>query len=129
MAHWIIIDHGFGGQDYRCSNCRSSWNTIFEDPGQWDKCPNCGEKMDEDAAEKALNQIKKAMDKLQIPRLDIKPIHMNFTHNTRLEEKVSKLIQVSGKSIEELIALFAAGWTLEPPTNVYNSSSMLDLEE
>ena len=32
-----------------------------------------------------------------------------------LEERVSKLEQVSGKSMDELIELFAAGWTLNPP--------------
>lgn len=34
-----------------------------------------------------------------------------------LEERVSKLEQVSGKSMNELIVLFAAGWELRPPEN------------
>lgn len=48
MAHWIFIDHGFGGQDYRCSNCRSSWNDLLNNPIQWDKCPHCGAKINDD---------------------------------------------------------------------------------
>lgn len=51
MAHWIIEDHGFGGQIYRCSNCRESWNDLFNDCCGWDICENCGETIDEDATE------------------------------------------------------------------------------
>ena len=41
-----------------------------------------------------------------------------------LEENVSKLEQVSGKSMNELIVLFAAGWTLTPPTYVSELSTI-----
>lgn len=51
MAHWIIMDKGFGGQFYRCSKCGGSWCDIFYDPGMWDQCPNCGEEIDEDEVE------------------------------------------------------------------------------
>lgn len=46
-----------------------------------------------------------------------------------LEERVSKLEQVSGKSIDELTVLFAAGWKLREPTKFSDLLSMLDLEE
>lgn len=46
-----------------------------------------------------------------------------------LESNIHKLEQLSGKSIEELVELFAAGWTLRPPTMFSDLLSMLDLEE
>lgn len=44
----------------------------------------------------------------------------------RTEEKIYKLKQVSGKSIDELIGLFAAGWTLEPPKEYPSFREFLD---
>lgn len=51
MAHWIIEDHGFGGQYYTCSNCGEVWNDIFHDVGGEDSCPACGEPIDIDENE------------------------------------------------------------------------------
>lgn len=51
MAHWIIEDHGFGGSNYRCSNCRESWNDIYFDVSIEDYCPNCQEFINEDETE------------------------------------------------------------------------------
>ena len=45
------------------------------------------------------------------------------------EENIHELELLSGKSIEELIELFAAGWELTPPTYVGDLLSMMDLEE
>ena len=46
-----------------------------------------------------------------------------------LHKHKHKLERVSGKTIEELVELFAAGWTLRPPTKFSDLLSMLDLEE
>lgn len=46
-----------------------------------------------------------------------------------MEENIHKLERLSGKSIEELIRLFAAGYELKPPTYVSDLLSMMDLEE
>lgn len=51
MAHWIIEDYGFGGQNYRCSNCRESWNDIYFDVSTEDCCPNCHKPINEDETE------------------------------------------------------------------------------
>jgi len=51
MAHWIIEDYGFGGQIYRCSNCRESWNDLYYDIILKDSCPACGEPINEDEDE------------------------------------------------------------------------------
>ncbi|MBR5796379.1 MAG: hypothetical protein IKY26_09565 [Erysipelotrichaceae bacterium] len=51
MAHWIIEDNGFGGQTYRCSNCREAWNDLYDDISREDVCPECGESIDEDNTE------------------------------------------------------------------------------
>ena len=50
MAHWKIDFHGFGGTYYTCSECGASFWDILD---QYDDehCPECGEPMDEDAAE------------------------------------------------------------------------------
>ena len=46
-----------------------------------------------------------------------------------MDVDINKLEQLSGKSIEELIELFAAGWTFRPPTKFSDLLSMLDLED
>ena len=51
MAHWIIEDHGFDGQTYRCSNCRNAWNDLYYDDILKDRCPACSEPIDKDADE------------------------------------------------------------------------------
>ena len=58
MAHWIIEDYGFGGQIYRCSNCRNAWNDLYYDDILKDNCPECGEPIDEDANE-YVEEVKK----------------------------------------------------------------------
>lgn len=47
MAHWIIDDYGFGGTYYRCSNCGSVYNDIFEGMCGKEKCPECGSLINE----------------------------------------------------------------------------------
>lgn len=51
MAHWIIEDHGFGGQYYKCSECRESWCDIFHNISMEENCPNCGAPINEDETE------------------------------------------------------------------------------
>lgn len=51
MAHWIIEDHGFGGQTYICSECRESWNDIYSNVSMEETCPNCGALINEDETE------------------------------------------------------------------------------
>lgn len=51
MAHWIIEDYGFGGNYYRCSTCRCSWNDLYEDVSLLDACPNCGTPINEEENE------------------------------------------------------------------------------
>lgn len=114
MAHWIIDDRGFGGCWYECSNCGRSWNNIFENPGMWNECHGCGEKMDEDETQYIENN-KQSIN--QVMTQAIKTVR-------ELDENVCKLEQVSGKSIEELIELFAAGWILTPP---YSNTKLSDL--
>lgn len=58
MAHWIIEDHGFGGQYYTCSNCKELWIDIFHDVGGEDCCPACGEPIDIDENE-YIDELKK----------------------------------------------------------------------
>lgn len=41
MAYWIVEDHGFCGQHYRCSNCRNVWIDTYEDIPE-NACPKCG---------------------------------------------------------------------------------------
>lgn len=51
MAHWIIDDHGFGGQYYRCSECGDSWCDIYDDHLSEDNCPSCGASIIHDETE------------------------------------------------------------------------------
>lgn len=52
MAHWIVDDHGFGGQDYRCSRCNQSWSDIYySDISMKEHCPSCGAPIDIDKTE------------------------------------------------------------------------------
>lgn len=47
---------------------------------------------------------------------NIHTIRVNSSYEYKRDEtNVHKLEQISCKSIEELVELFAAGWTLEPP--------------
>lgn len=69
MAHWIIDDHGFGGQFYRCSKCGDSWCDIYDDHLSDDVCPSCGEPIDHDKNEYI--QDKKKANKFVLPELHI----------------------------------------------------------
>ena len=135
MPHWIIDDKGFGGCFYRCSDCGESLCDIFDKNAGGEKCPKCDTIMDEDYEEYVedktpLEKVKEAMKKLG----SIPPIHINCSYDYKRDgTNIHKLEQVSGESIEKLIELFAAGWTLEPPKStscslgdLFNS---LDLEE
>lgn len=50
MAHWIITDHGFGGQDYVCSDCHEVFNDLFFAMPS-DNCPKCWATINEDENE------------------------------------------------------------------------------
>lgn len=120
MAHWIIEDKGFGGLVFQCSNCGASWNDIFHSGiGCWDKCPNCHEDMDEER-----EYVEKKL--VENPLATLRNIYENVAKATiayqnmgdairRIDENVMTLEQVSGMSIENLIKLFSAGWTLKEP--------------
>lgn len=58
MAHWIIEHQWFGGQTYRCSNCRDAWNDLYYDDILKDSCPACGEPINEDENE-YIEELKK----------------------------------------------------------------------
>ena len=108
MAHWIIEDHGFGGQYYRCSECRESWCDIFKDVSMEEKCPNCGASINEDETE----HIEKK------PAFSFNPSLIITNRVKALQaynEIETKLIQLTGYDLERLVELFAAGYTLEPP--------------
>lgn len=49
MAHWIIRDHGFAGQDYKCSVCGEVFVDLYRDIK--DTCPSCGVAINEDENE------------------------------------------------------------------------------
>lgn len=124
MAHWIIEDKGFGGQVFQCSNCGDLWNDIFHsEVGCWDKCPSCGEEMDEEreyVEENPLKKIADAVGKIQIPKLDVKmfdtsAFDKHIQEAKRREELVSRLEELTGMSLESLVEKFAAGWTLKEP--------------
>lgn len=70
-AHWIIEDHGFGGSNYRCSNCHDSWNDIYEDVSGNEYCPSCKVKIDQDATEyidetKSKNPLLELIEQVEI---------------------------------------------------------------
>ena len=48
---------------------------------------------------------------------------------SKMEESIHKLEYVCDKNIDELTGLFAAGYTLTPPTKVGDLMSMLDMED
>lgn len=52
MAHWIIEDHGFGGQYYKCSECGHTFNDLYHDVPD-DICPECGVEINENENEYA----------------------------------------------------------------------------
>ena len=70
-------------------------------------------------------------DKLNFARVYMgKPYEDTRPNLRRYEYLNNKLVEVSGCDIEKLIELFAAGYTLRPPT--YNSkpmSTLMNLEE
>lgn len=48
-----------------------------------------------------------------------------FNYVRKLDENITKLEQLTGFSLDELIEKFAAGWTLEPPKNPYTFRDLL----
>lgn len=121
MAHWIVDDRGFGGVYYRCSDCRGSWCNIYSDVSDGDEtCPNCGAAMNEDETEYV--EEKK--------RFNFSDIFSGYTREKshliqRYDEKNATLRQLTGHDINELIELFAAGYTLEPPKPSISFEEML----
>lgn len=108
MAHWIIEDHGFGGTLYRCSECRESWNDIFQDVSMECRCPNCGSPINDDETE----YVDKKHDYLYAIESS------ELTATTSLREYCEleyKLFQLTGFNLEKLVELFAAGYTLKTP--------------
>lgn len=131
MAHWIIEDKGFGGQVFQCSNCGESWNDIFHSGvGCWDKCPSCGEEMEEEKeymeeklVENPLKKISDAVGKLQIPPLHINWVKEEVKVARERDEKIQKFEKLTGMTIDELYEKLAAGWVLSPPPTTYSMSS------
>lgn len=128
MAHWIIEDKGFDGQVYTCSHCKNSWDDLYHPTvGQWDICPWCHNKIEEGQVmsdskkyEEAMNKLKEAMDKLMIPRLCSSSVDTVRAFNySLLEAKVNTLEQLSGMTLDDILAKFAAGWVLKEPPMTY----------
>ena len=67
MAHWIIEDKGFGGQDYTCSNCKECWNDLFHNPYTWNVCENCRECIEEGKEEYIEEDYKDCNEKIAFP--------------------------------------------------------------
>ena len=72
MAHWIIDDHGFGGQFYKCSGCGDIWCDIYDDHLSADACPSCGAPIDHDETEYIEKKKKFIIPKLRIGPWKIK---------------------------------------------------------
>jgi hypothetical protein len=116
MAHWIIEDHGFGGAWYKCSDCRESWYDIFNDVSMEETCPMCGAVINEEEPEYIEEKKKPAVpfNLATIINNRVADVHAHKTY----EENEQKLIALTGFGIEKLIDLFAAGYTLQPPTQM-----------
>lgn len=97
MAHWIIEDYGFGGQNYRCSNCRESWNDIYFDVSTEDCCPNCHKPINEDETEYIDIPNKHIADNAIIFPQTIGDI--TFYSKTELFEWVEKQQQINKLSV------------------------------
>lgn len=123
MAHWIIEDHGFGGQYYKCSECGETWCDIYHDVAGEENCPHCGAQINEDETE----YLEKGEKKEFTTNFLGKWIESGLPGLGKYIEKETKLIQVSGFDIDKLIELFAAGYTLQPPD--HKSMTMFDLEK
>lgn len=77
---------------------------------------------------KELEKIKEALAKID----SIPPIRIIwYREYARDETNVHKLELISGKTIEESVELFAAGWELRPPKirKFIDSLSMIGFEE
>lgn len=109
MAHWIIDDHGFGGQYYKCSECGDSWCDIYNDHLSDDNCPSCGAEINHDATEYI---EKKKYRAPIIPELSMIKRSDSLQKYEELEYKINKL---TGFNIAQLVELFAAGYTLRAP--------------
>lgn len=119
MAHWIIDDRGFGGTYYKCSECGENWCDIYSDVSMEESCPNCGALINEDEVE-YIEKKKKTFS------LNPAPVTTKRVETTRAyDEMETMLINLSGYNMKKLIELFAAGYTLQPPTYL----SFEDLEK
>lgn len=75
--------------------------------------------------EEAMNKLKEAMDKLMIPSLCSSSVETVRAFNySLLEAKVNTLEQVSGMTLDNIIAKFAAGYTLKEPPMTYSMHSL-----
>ena len=133
MAHWIIEDHGFGGQFYKCSNCGDAWCDIYRDVSMEENCPSCGEVMDnelieyKDGLQNSIASVTRKLDRIKWYNPENWTISTRFRYYAELN---AKLVQLTGYSVEKVVELFAAGYTLEPPK--YDSkpmSTLMKLEE
>ena len=102
MAHWIIEDHGFGGQYYTCSDCGNRWWSILNKILTKDICSNCGAVIDMDENE--------YIDETSM--LSKSTVRASLQAYCELE---TKLIQLTGFNLEKLVELFAAGYKLRAP--------------
>lgn len=120
MAHWIIDDHGFGGQYYRCSECGKGWCDIYSDVSMEENCPNCGVSINEDENE--------YIEKKKKPTFSFNPALVITRRSETIrayDEMETTLIKLTGYDMKKLIELFASGYTLQPPTYM----SFEDLEK
>ena len=120
MAHWIVEDHGFGGQYYRCSECRESWCDIFQDVSMEFRCPNCGATINDD---ETIYLDKKKRGVFNIFDLSSVTARTVLQAYNELEDK---LVMLTGFDLETMVKMFAAGYTLQPPT--YTSFEDLEKE-
>ena len=120
MAHWIIDYRGFGGTYYKCSECGENWCDIYSDVSMKESCPNCGALINEDEVEYIEKKKKKTFS------LNPAPVTTKIAETIRAyDEMETILINLSGYGMKKLIELFAAGYTLQPPTYL----SFEDLEK
>lgn len=56
-------------------------------------------------------------------------IAKSFEASARFESKIAKLVYLSGKSLDEIIELYAAGYTLQPPKQNKSLESYIEERE
>ena len=124
MAHWIIDDHGFGGQFYKCSDCWYIWCDIYNDHLSEDNCPSCGAPIDEDE-----NEYIQDKKRFNIPNIfELVTRKNNNDSLIKYAEMDIKLKKLTGFDIEQLIDLFAAGYTLQAPKIILSLNDLTEKE-